>query len=202
MGPDRIDGVLAANDTIAAGVISALKSARVKDLPPVTGQDANLDAVQRIVKGEQYMTVYKPFKAEADAAAAMAVALGRGEELRKIATTTTDKSTTRHIPSVLLTPRAVTVDKIKPTLVKDGMYRVDEICTAELRPACEKDQSSPAEGSDSPAERTSGGYSAHGKAEGVALLLQAGRTSRRAATVWERSPPASSKDGRAVGDLA
>jgi D-xylose transport system substrate-binding protein len=138
LGPDRIDGVLAANDSIAAGVISALKSARVKDLPPVTGQDADLDAVQRIVRGEQYMTVYKPFKAEAEAAAAMAVALGRGEDHRGIATTTTDSPTTRHIPSVLLTPSAVTVDRIKPTILKDGMYSVDEICTAELRPACEK----------------------------------------------------------------
>lgn len=138
LGPDRIDGVLAANDTIASGVIAALKSARVKDLPPVTGQDADLDAVQRIVRGEQYMTVYKPFKAEADAAVAMAVALGRGEDLRENATTTTDSPTTRNIPSVLLTPSAVTVDKIKPTLLKDGMYSVDEICTTELRPACEK----------------------------------------------------------------
>ncbi|MFF2515660.1 sugar ABC transporter substrate-binding protein [Streptomyces sp. NPDC058086] len=138
LGPDRIDGVLAANDAIAAGVISALKSARVRELPPVTGQDADLDAVQRIVRGEQYMTVYKPFKAEAVAAVGMAVALGRGEDLRKIATTTTNSPTTRHIPSVLLTPTAVTVDRIKPTLVKDGMYSVDQICTAELRPACEK----------------------------------------------------------------
>lgn len=84
------------------------------------------------------MTVYKPFKAEAEAAAAMAVALGRGEDHRGIATTTTDSPTTRHIPSVLLTPSAVTVDRIKPTILKDGMYSVDEICTAELRPACEK----------------------------------------------------------------
>jgi D-xylose transport system substrate-binding protein len=138
LGPDRIDGVLAANDAIAAGVISALKSAGVKELPPVTGQDADLDAVQRIVRGEQYMTVYKSFKAEADAAAAMAVALGRGGDLREVATTTADSPTTRRIPSVLLTPSAVTVDDINPTLLRDGMYTVDEICTPELRPACDE----------------------------------------------------------------
>ena len=61
---------------------------RVKPLPPVTGQDADLAAVRRIVKGEQYMTVYKPFEPEADAAAEMAVALGRGEKLDTIATDT------------------------------------------------------------------------------------------------------------------
>ncbi|MFG2127148.1 sugar ABC transporter substrate-binding protein [Streptomyces sp. NPDC048751] len=138
LGPNRIDGVLAANDDIAAGVISALKSARVQSLPPVTGQDADLAAVRRIVKGEQYMTVYKPFEAEADAAAAMAVALGRGEDLRDIATTTFDTPTTRRVPAVLLTPRTVTVDNIGQTLVKDGVYTVNQICAPGLRAACEK----------------------------------------------------------------
>ncbi|MFE2431922.1 sugar ABC transporter substrate-binding protein [Streptomyces sp. NPDC059373] len=138
LGPDRIGGVLAANDAIAAGVISALKSARVRELPPVTGQDADLDAVQRIVKGEQYMTVYKPFGAEAEAAAAMAVALGRGGDLGAVVTTTTDSPTTRHIPSVLLTPSAVTVGNIEQTLVKNGVYTIDQICTREFRPACDR----------------------------------------------------------------
>lgn len=136
LGPDRIGGVLAANDAIAAGAVSALKRAGVRPLPPVTGQDADLDAVRRIVMGEQYMTVYKPFRAEAAAAAAMAVALGRGDDLSKVATTTTDSPTTRRIPSVLLTPRAVTARTIEQTLVKDGVYTVDEICTRALRPAC------------------------------------------------------------------
>ncbi|MGW3117669.1 sugar ABC transporter substrate-binding protein [Streptomyces sp. NPDC001107] len=138
LGPDRIGGVLAANDAIAAGAISALKRAGVGRLPPVTGQDADLDAVRRIVVGEQYMTVYKPFRAEADAAAAMAVALGRGEDPRNVATTTTDSPTTSRIPAVLLTPRAVTVHTIEQTLVKDGVYTIDEICTRALRAACQK----------------------------------------------------------------
>lgn len=138
LGPDRIGGVLAANDAIAAGVISALKSAHVRELPPVTGQDAELDAVRRIIKGEQYMTVYKPFRTEAAAAAGMAVALGRGEDLRDVATTTMDSLTTKNIPTVLLPPSAVTVGNIQQTLVKDGVYTIDQICTRELRPACDK----------------------------------------------------------------
>ncbi|MFC4466461.1 sugar ABC transporter substrate-binding protein [Streptomyces xiangluensis] len=138
LGPDRIGGVLAANDDIAAGVISALKSARVKELPPVTGQDADLGAVQRIVKGEQYMTVYKPFGNQAAAVAAMAVALGRGEDGRDVATTTFDSPTTKNIPSVLLTPTAVTVGNIEQTLVNDGVYTIDQICVPELRRACDR----------------------------------------------------------------
>ncbi|MEV0936561.1 substrate-binding domain-containing protein [Streptomyces phaeochromogenes] len=138
LGPDRIDGVLAANDSIAAGAVAAFKSAGVRKLPPITGQDADIEAVRRILRGEQYMTVYKPFAAEADAAATMAVALARGEELDDVARTTTDSPTTKDIPSVLLTPSAVTVDTIKQTLVKAGVYTVDQICTVELRRACEK----------------------------------------------------------------
>jgi D-xylose transport system substrate-binding protein len=138
LGPHRIAGVLAANDAIAAGVISALKSESPGKLPPVTGQDADLEAVQRIVKGEQYMTVYKPFNAEAATVAAMAVALGRGEDLRGVATTATDSPTTTHIPSVLLAPTAVTVANIKQTLVKKGVYTIDQICPRNLRAACEE----------------------------------------------------------------
>ncbi|MFF3986513.1 sugar ABC transporter substrate-binding protein [Streptomyces sp. NPDC001601] len=138
LGPGRIDGVLAANDAIAAGVISALKTAHVRSLPPVTGQDADLEAVRRIVNGEQSMTVYKSFRAEAGAAVAMALALGRGERLNTIATTTTDSPTTRRIPSVLLSPVAVTTANIKQTLVADGVYTVAQICTPRLRAACAK----------------------------------------------------------------
>lgn len=138
LGPDRIGGVLAANDEIAGGAISALKRAGVRQLPPVTGQDADLAAVQRIVAGEQYMTVYKRFGTEAAAAAAMAVTLGRGDDLGKVAETTTDSPTTRDIPSILLTPSAVTVRDVRRILVGGGVYTVDEICTREYRHACEK----------------------------------------------------------------
>ncbi|MGW2647200.1 sugar ABC transporter substrate-binding protein [Streptomyces sp. NPDC001393] len=138
LGTGRIDGVLVANDAMAAGVISALKSAHVRRLPPVTGQDADLDAVQRIINGEQSMTIYKSFRAEAEAAAAMAVALGRGEKLRTIARTTTDSPTTHHIPSVLLTPVAVTTANIRQTLIKDGVYTFAQICPQQLRAACTK----------------------------------------------------------------
>ncbi|MEV5353774.1 substrate-binding domain-containing protein [Streptomyces sp. NPDC052693] len=138
LGPHRIDGVLAANDSIAAGVIAALKSARVSPLPPVTGQDADLDAVRRVVEGEQYMTVYKPFRLETDAAAALAVALARGDDVDALVTTTVDSPTTRDVPAVLLAPAAVTRDSIGRTLVRDGVYTVDQICPPKLRRACDR----------------------------------------------------------------
>ena len=138
LGGGNIDGVLSANDSLAGAVVSALNAAEVRPLPPITGQDADLPAVRRIVRGDQYMTVYKPFKPEADAAAEMAIALGRGRTVDSIATGTVDSPTTKDIPAVLLPSVSVTVGNIKDTLVKDGMYTIDQICTPNLRSACDK----------------------------------------------------------------
>ncbi|WP_217213815.1 substrate-binding domain-containing protein [Streptomyces sp. AC550_RSS872] len=136
LGVDNIQGVYAANDGLAAGSISALKANKVDPVPPITGQDAELAAVRRIVGGDQYMTVYKPFEPEAAAGAAMAVAAARGESLDRVGQ---DQVTTRgggRVPAVMLTPVSVTVDNIKDTLVKDGVYTIRQICTPPLGAAC------------------------------------------------------------------
>lgn len=138
LGANNIDGVLAANDSLAGAVVSALNASAVRPLPPVTGQDADLAAVQRIVQGSQYMTIYKPFKPAADAAAEMAVALGRDEPIDSIATGTVDSPTDENVPAVLLPSVSVTAGNIEDTLVKDGMYTIDQICTPKLRAACDK----------------------------------------------------------------
>ncbi|WP_410535901.1 sugar ABC transporter substrate-binding protein [Streptomyces sp. KL2] len=136
LGKGNIVGVYSANDGMAGGIITALKSAGVDPLPPVTGQDAELAGVQRIVSGDQFMTVYKPFQPEAYAAAEMAVALARGEEPET--ETTVDSATTKDVPATLIEPIAVTVENLKDTVVKDGLYSVEEICTAKYAKACEK----------------------------------------------------------------
>jgi D-xylose transport system substrate-binding protein len=70
LGKDNIVGVYAANDGTAGGAIAAMKAAGIdpKEIP-TTGQDAELAAIQRIVAGQQYMTVYKAIRPEANAAA-------------------------------------------------------------------------------------------------------------------------------------
>ena len=75
---NKVDGVLAANDGLGNAAISALKQRKLKQIP-VTGQDATLQGIQNIVNGDQCMTVYKAIKKEADAAAALAVSLAKGE---------------------------------------------------------------------------------------------------------------------------
>ncbi|MCI0384141.1 sugar ABC transporter substrate-binding protein [Streptomyces sp. CNQ085] len=136
LGKENIVGVYSANDGMAGGIITALKSAGVDPLPPVTGQDAELAGLQRIVSGDQFMTVYKPFQPEAYAAAEMAVALARGEEPET--ETTVDSATTKDVPATLIEPIAVTVENLKDTVVEDGLYTVEEICTAKYAEACEK----------------------------------------------------------------
>jgi D-xylose transport system substrate-binding protein len=138
LGVDAVDGVLAANDSLASGVIAALKSADVQPLPPVTGQDAELGAIQSILLGEQYMTVYKPFEREARPAAEMALALGRGEDLGGIARETVANDTAEDIPAVLATPISVTADTVEETVVRGGLYTVGQLCTPQFETACER----------------------------------------------------------------
>jgi D-xylose transport system substrate-binding protein len=118
---------------MAGGAIAAMKRAGYPVLPPITGQDAELAAVQRILTGEQTMTIYLNIRSQAEKAAEAAVALARGQ---KPASTSTTNNGTADIPTVLLDPTPVGKDKIKDTIVKDGFYTVQQICTPELAAAC------------------------------------------------------------------
>jgi D-xylose transport system substrate-binding protein len=137
LGKEKIIGVYSANDGMAGGIITALKAAGSSPLPPVTGQDAELAAVQRIVAGEQFMSVYKPNAPEADAAAEMAILLARGMSLDSMAQADVDSPTTKRIPSVLVPVISLTRDNIKDTVIKDGVYTVAEICTPKYKAACD-----------------------------------------------------------------
>ncbi|MFJ6571018.1 substrate-binding domain-containing protein [Streptomyces sp. NPDC091292] len=138
IGKNKITGVYSANDGMAGGIITALKAAGFSKLPPVTGQDAELNGVQRIVTGEQYMSVFKSYPQEAAVAAEMAVALGKGESLDSIAKDKVDSPTTKQVPSVLVPVVSLTKDNIKETVIKDGFYTLDEICSAQYKSACDK----------------------------------------------------------------
>ncbi|MFI6933758.1 sugar ABC transporter substrate-binding protein [Streptomyces sp. NPDC050287] len=139
IGLSNIAAVYSANDGMAGAVIEALKEAGATKIPPVTGQDADLAAVQRIVSGEQYMTVYKSFLLEADNAAQMAVAKiqGRSLEFEALTPDTVDSPTEKNIPSQLVQVVALTRDNIKSTVIQDGVYTVKDICTQKYAADCE-----------------------------------------------------------------
>jgi D-xylose transport system substrate-binding protein len=140
LGKDGFNGVLSANDGLAGGIIAALKGAGIEPSPstvPVTGQDAELAGIQRIVAGEQYMTVYKPIKPLADNAAALAVAVVNGEDpgTSEVINGSEDNGS-EEVPAAITETIPVFKDNVKDTVVKDGYWSVDEICTAQYAQAC------------------------------------------------------------------
>jgi D-xylose transport system substrate-binding protein len=133
LGKDKIIGVYAANDGTAGGAIAAMKRAGYQTLPPITGQDAELAAVQRIIAGDQYMTIYLRIKDEADAAAVAAVDILQG---RKPTSKTQVDNGSGSIPAVLVDAVPVTKDNVKDTIVADGFYTAAQLCTGEFAAAC------------------------------------------------------------------
>jgi D-xylose transport system substrate-binding protein len=134
---NQFDGVYAVNDGTAGGVIAAMKAAGVKPLPPVTGQDAELAAVQRIVLGEQYMTVYKAIRPQAEAAAVIACDLATGRSVpAEVTSGKTLNNGAKEVPSVLLVPIAVTRENVKDTVLRDGFWTKEQVCAGPYDSAC------------------------------------------------------------------
>lgn len=137
LGAKNIAGVYAANDGMAGGIANTLKGAKISNIP-LTGQDAELAAIQRIVAGTQAATVYKAYKPEADTAAELAVNLLEGKDVKSLADTEVTSGSGDKVQAKLLTPVSVTKENIKDTVVKDGLYTVADICTAEYAKACKE----------------------------------------------------------------
>jgi D-xylose transport system substrate-binding protein len=129
--------VLAANDGLGNSVVSALKSRKLKQIP-VTGQDATLQGIQNILTGDQCMTVYKAIKGEADAASKLAISLATGSAPPAGLVNGKSNDGTRDVPSVLLTPVAVTKENINDTVIKDGFIKKEELCAGKYAEACTK----------------------------------------------------------------
>ncbi|HVD15295.1 MAG TPA: sugar ABC transporter substrate-binding protein [Actinomycetota bacterium] len=141
LGQNGFAGVYAANDGTAGGAIAAMKGQGISpSTRPTTGQDAELAAVQRILDGEQYMTVYKAIKPEAEQAAELAVDLVNGD--RSAANGLAKKTTangTKNVPSIILTPVAVTKANAKQTIgqmISDRFLKVSDICSGPAASAC------------------------------------------------------------------
>ncbi|HVG65404.1 MAG TPA: substrate-binding domain-containing protein [Actinomycetota bacterium] len=130
----KIDGVLAANDGLGNAAIAILKKNNANGEVPVTGQDATVQGLQNILNGDQCMTVYKAIKKEADAAAALAVGLAKGEQ-GSAPDTVKDPESGKDVPSVLLAPQAITIDNVND-VVADGYVTKDELCSGSFAAKC------------------------------------------------------------------
>jgi D-xylose transport system substrate-binding protein len=137
VGPKGFDAVYVANDGMASGVVAAMKAAHIDPAKvPVTGQDAEVAGVQRILTDEQLMTVYQPISKIAAASAELAVPLAQGKTPPKITNGTTNNGKV-DVPSVLLPTVAITKSNIKDTVVKDGFVKAADLCTAKYAKACQ-----------------------------------------------------------------
>jgi D-xylose transport system substrate-binding protein len=139
LGNNGFEGVYAANDETGGGAIAAMKGAGIDpEEKPTTGQDATVAGVQRILAGQQYMTVYKATDEETKVAAEIAVDLAKGKEFPKSKITDEPNNGKAKVPSVLLEPVAVTKENVKSTVVKDGFITASELCGGNYAKACEE----------------------------------------------------------------
>jgi D-xylose transport system substrate-binding protein len=139
LGQGKLSGVYSANDGMAGGAIAALKGAGVDPTSlPITGGDAEVAALQRILAGEQYATIYLTIKKQAQVSAQLAVAAAQGEDPPAGLLNAKVDNENGKVPSVLLTPVVVTKDNIADTVIKDGFYEPSDICTGKFAKACEE----------------------------------------------------------------
>ena len=103
MSPRDVAAILVPNDGMAAGAITALKQRGIEGVV-VTGQDADTNAVRRIVEGSQAMTVFKDIAKEVEAALEAAVLLSKGGDVTQLTRGRTVDNQGRDIPAVLLEP--------------------------------------------------------------------------------------------------
>jgi D-xylose transport system substrate-binding protein len=134
----KIDGVVSANDTMAGGIVARLAANGLAGKVPVTGQDASVEGLQRILKGTQCMTVYKDTALEAKAASDLAIALINGDTAKADSLATgsvMDTETNQEVKSVLATPQSIFQDGVK-TVIADGFQPKDQVCTGEFAKLC------------------------------------------------------------------
>jgi D-xylose transport system substrate-binding protein len=139
LGNNGFAAIYAANDETGGGAIAAMKGAGIKpEEKPVTGQDATVAGLQRILTGEQFMTVYKEIEPEATISAEIAIALAEGEEVPQEQITEEVENGKGKVPSVLLKPIAVTKENVNSTVVAGGFVTAKELCTSAYQTACKE----------------------------------------------------------------
>ncbi len=122
---NQIDAVVASNDGTAGSVVTALEGQNLAGSVLVSGQDADLGACQRIVKGTQTMTVYKPIPTIATVAAKAAVALAKGETLENANQTVNNGKI--DVPSIILIPIQVDKDNLDEVIIESGFHTREKV---------------------------------------------------------------------------
>ncbi len=120
----KIDAIIAANDQLAQGAVTALSENRLAGMVFVTGQDAELGACRRIVEGTQGSTVYKPINILAEGAAEIAVKMAKNEDVSSYDEMLNGEYSVR---CKIYQPQLVTSDNIDATVIKDGFFTAEQV---------------------------------------------------------------------------
>jgi len=120
----KIDGIISTYDGLTDGIASVLKSRNLTNKIPVTGQDAEIAACNRILNGEQLMTVYKPGKTLAYKCAEVVIHLLKKESIPDLKYINNGR---KDVPSLILDPISVDKNNLQSTVVADGFWTMDEI---------------------------------------------------------------------------
>lgn len=135
----KIDGIVSANDTMAGGIIARLTANKLAGKVPVTGQDASIEGLQRVLAGTQCMTVYKNTNLEAELASKLAIAVINGDQAEADALadqTVEDTELGEDVKSALATPEAIYKDGVKK-VIDEGFQTAADVCTGEYAKLCQ-----------------------------------------------------------------
>jgi D-xylose transport system substrate-binding protein len=139
LGKEGFAAIYAANDETGGGAIAAMKGAGINpEEKPVTGQDSTVAGLQRILKGEQFMTIFKPIEPEAQTAAEMAISLGETGEVKVKEKTQMIENGKTEVPSVLFTSTPVVKGNIKSTVIAENFVSPEELCEGAFAKACKE----------------------------------------------------------------
>jgi D-xylose transport system substrate-binding protein len=139
LGKEGFAAIYAANDETGGGAIAAMKGAGINpEEKPVTGQDSTVAGLQRILKGEQFMTIFKPIEPEAQIAAEMAISLGETGEVATKEETEMIENGKTEVPSILLTSTPVVKENINETVIAEKFVTPAELCEGAYAAACKE----------------------------------------------------------------
>lgn len=134
--PNKIAGVVAANDGTAGGTIAALKAANVTPIPPVTGNDATTAGLQLIISGDQYNTISKPSEIVARAAANVVMDLLKAKQ--PAASGGGHLTTVFGAPTMLFIPKVITQSNLKAEIIDTKIASASALCTGSYSAGCQK----------------------------------------------------------------
>jgi D-xylose transport system substrate-binding protein len=135
----QVEGVVAANDDIANAVIGVLQQQGLNGHVVLTGQDAQVEGLQNILKGDQSMTIFKNVSLEASAAAKLAIALIGGQDPTTLGITFSDKQLDPNntgLKSVLLPPEVITYSNVEDVIAA-GALKASDVCNG-IQAQCDK----------------------------------------------------------------